>query len=72
MKSWKTTVAGILLIVGAVALQLGYLMDSDPETVFSIEAIMVAVTGAGLFVARDNNVTSEEAVPSKLGKAKKK
>lgn len=74
MKSWRTTLAGVLLIVGSIAMQLYYLFDGDPATKFSIEAVMGVLAGAGLFTARDNSVTSEEAVPrkvAKIGKAKK-
>ena len=74
MKSWRTTLAGALLIIGAVTMQLYYLLDGNPDTTFSIEAVMAAVTGSGLLMARDNSVTSEEAMPRlvvKAGKAKK-
>lgn len=71
MKSWRTTLAGVLLIVGSVAMQLYYLFDNDPNTKFSIEVILGLVTGAGLFAARDNKVTSEEAAPEKFTKFKK-
>jgi hypothetical protein len=53
------------LIISAVALQVYYLMDGNADTTFSIEAVMVALTGSGFLVARDNSVTSEEAVPYK-------
>lgn len=63
MKSWKTTTAGILAIVGAaIALIANPLLDNDPATVPNfVEFISIAGAGVvGLF-ARDNNVSSEDA-----------
>ncbi len=61
MKSWKTTSAGIFGLVAVIAFELKALLDSDPETVFSIETIIGAVS---IFMvgwnARDKNVTSEQ------------
>lgn len=55
MKSWKTTSAGILAIVGGITLLV---FANHPLT---SEAIMGAVTsilsGIGLMFAKDNNVT---------------
>jgi len=62
MKSWKTTTAGIVAGLAVILTQVAYLLDADPETVFSLEAVIAAlgVMGIGWF-ARDNNVTSEQA-----------
>jgi hypothetical protein len=62
MKSWKTTAAGIVAGLAVILTQVAYLLDADPETVFSLEAVIAAlgVMGIGWF-ARDNNVTSEQA-----------
>jgi len=45
-----------------MATQIGAMLDSDPATTFSLEAIFsaLAALGIGLF-ARDNTVTSEQA-----------
>ena len=57
MKSWKTTVFGILGAGGA------YLMTvNDPAWMQNVGGILAAVGTAGLgMAARDNNVTSEQA-----------
>ncbi len=59
--SWKTSALGWLTLVGVLGVQGMYLLDSDPDTVFSWEALVVALTGAGLIAARDNGVSSEKA-----------
>lgn len=60
-KSWKTTLAGVLVFLGVLAAQAGHALDSDPTTVFSMEAVVTAlgVLFMGIF-ARDKNVTSEQ------------
>lgn len=63
MKSWKTTLAGVLAIVAAaIAMIANPLLDADPATVPNfVEFLSIAGAGMiGLF-ARDNNVTSKEA-----------
>jgi hypothetical protein len=62
MSSWKTTLVGILAAVAIMATQIGAMLDNDPATTFSLEAIFsaLAALGIGLF-ARDNTVTSEQA-----------
>lgn len=60
--SWKTTAFGILSALGIIATQVSYLLDANPETVFSIEAVFAALGVAGIgFFARDDKVTSEQA-----------
>ncbi len=62
MKSWKTTVAGIAAIVAAIALAVKAEFDGDPATVADWAAAVTAIlAGIGLILARDNNVTSEDA-----------
>ena len=64
--SWRTTLAGVGTILGAVGAALSALFDSDPLTVVSWPALMAAVTvGLGLISARDNVVTSEAAGAAK-------
>lgn len=61
MKSWKTTLAGLLVFVGVLITQYQNTLDADPTTVFSWEAVVAAFgVFVGLFFARDKNVTSEE------------
>jgi hypothetical protein len=60
--SWKTTAVGILTAIGIIATQVSYLLDTDPETVFNLQAVFAALGVAGIgFFARDNNVNSEAA-----------
>lgn len=58
--SWKTTSAGLLAIAGGIV-RLAFAIKSGNV---SEEAVMTTittiVTGIGLLVARDNNVTSEQ------------
>lgn len=62
MKSWKTTAAGIGAILVAVGSALTATFDADPTTVADWGAVIAAIiAGAGLILARDNNVTSEQA-----------
>lgn len=62
MKSWKTTVAGVAAILTAVGAALTAIFDNDPNTVFDVATTSAAVmVGIGLILARDNNVSSEEA-----------
>lgn len=62
-KSWKTTLAGVLAIVGAgISMIATPLLDGNPDTAALItEFLSIAAAGlVGLF-ARDNDVSSEEA-----------
>jgi hypothetical protein len=56
-KSWKTTSAGILAIIGGVTRLIFAIRSGD----FSEEAIMTSATailaGVGLLFAKDNDVT---------------
>lgn len=59
--SWKTTTVGIAGAIVIIATQIVNLLDNDPNTIFSIEALFaaLAVLGIGWF-ARDNNKSSED------------
>lgn len=63
MKSWRTTLCGVLMIVSsAISLIAMPLLDADPLTVANYEAFVAAViAGIGLIAARDNGVSSEAA-----------
>lgn len=57
MKSWKTTVAGL---IGAIGLYLS--KQADPSWLHNVGDILaMAGTAAAGFFARDNGVTSEQA-----------
>ena len=62
MKSWKTTVAGILTaLIPALSAVSAYL-DGDPLTTPDWGLAIAGITaGIGLLFARDNNVSSEDA-----------
>lgn len=60
--SWKTTAAGIVSGIAIILTQVSYLLDANPDTVFSIEACFAALGVIGIgFFARDNDVSSEKA-----------
>lgn len=62
-KSWKTTAAGILSGLSLIVSQLLYLLDADPDTVFSLELFIAGLGALGIgWFSRDNDVSSEEAI----------
>ena len=62
MKSWRTTVLGVVTGLGIVCTQLVAMLDSDPETVFSLEVLLTGLAAMGIgYFARDNSVSSETA-----------
>lgn len=61
MKSWKTTVTGIIAILTAVGAAVNAIIDGNPATNPDWTITISAVTaGLGLIFARDNKVTSED------------
>lgn len=62
LRNPRTTLVALLGAIVILLNQLVAVVDSDPETVFSLDAVInaLAVLGIGLF-ARDSNVTSEQA-----------
>lgn len=59
MRSWKTTVTGVLAIVTAIiSVATALIAGHAPDYPAAISAVMA---GIGLISARDNNVTSEQA-----------
>ena len=63
MNSWKTTLCGVLSLVAAgITLVAVPLLDADPATLPNWGAFGAALSAAvGLFLARDNDRTSEQA-----------
>lgn len=62
MKSWRTTVLGVIAALTVVLQEVGDLLDTSPATSFDLEVVLAAVsTAAALFFARDNKVSSEKA-----------
>lgn len=62
--SWKTTLSGIAVILGALASALKTGLDGDWPT--AITALVTGIpAGVGLIAARDNDVTSEQAGAAK-------
>jgi len=62
MKSWRTTILGVVTGVGLLVAQVAAFLDTDPSTVASLEGVLAALAVMGLgIVARDNGVTSEKA-----------
>lgn len=63
MKSWRTTVGGLVaLVVALLVCIVQPLMDDDPKTMPKWEAFGTALTTAWIgFAARDHSVSSEDA-----------
>lgn len=63
MKSWKTTVSGIVAGLAIIFTQVGYLLDNDPATTISVEAVVAACAVIALgWNSRDKSVSTEEQV----------
>lgn len=62
LRNPRTTLVALLGAIIILLNQLVAVVDSDPETVFSLDAVInaLAILGIGLF-SRDSNVTSEQA-----------
>lgn len=60
-KSWKTTSAGIGAILAAVAIAITQSGENGAGSIDWAALIPAVIAGIGLFFARDNKVTSEEA-----------
>jgi len=63
MNSWKTTLCGLLSLVAAgLTLVAVPMLDADPATLPNWGAFSAALAAAvGLFLARDNDKSSEQA-----------
>ena len=62
MKSWKTTLSGIVSIVLAVGHAIYALLNGQPVDVATLMAAIVA--GVGLIMAKDSQVTGG-TIPNK-------
>ena len=61
MKSWKTTLAGIMTFVTLAWNQIQYAIDSDPLTNPEWSLVITGLIAMiGFFKARDNDVSSED------------
>ena len=61
MKSWKTTLTGVLQFITILSTQVGYALDSDPLTVINYSLIVAsALTMIAFIKSRDNDVSSED------------
>ena len=66
--SWRTSTGGLsamLVAVGVILKQVVAAIDGDPSTVANVDAAIVAAgviaNGLGLWNARDDKVSSEQA-----------
>ena len=62
IRSWKTTLAGIVAAITILSVEASAVLDDDPETKINWDSVAAAagVLGIGLF-ARDSNVSSEQS-----------
>ena len=61
MKSWKTTVAGLMALVALIATAVSTILNKGLEAVDWATLLPALSLGIGALFARDNNVTSEKA-----------
>jgi|GEM_PF-5651484 len=60
--SWRSTCVGISMMVTAIAGAVIAFCDDDPQTIINVTALVEAIqAGLGMFLVRDNKVSSEEA-----------
>lgn len=62
VNSWQTTLGGVLLFGGTLAVAIGAAIDGNPETVANWGSVAAALpVMLALFAARDNSVSSKDA-----------
>ncbi len=68
MRSWKSTIVGVLLLLGALISGGIATLDDDPSTTIDFEEIIA--TGAGLhaIIGRDDDKTSEDVGADRKGR----
>lgn len=59
MKSWRSSILGILILISVVSTQLVNILDADPSTVFNWESIAAALAGVGLLFTADHTNTNK-------------
>jgi len=60
-KSWKTSTVGIITALVLILNQIVAILDTDPETKFSLAQVIAALGALGIgWFARDNNKSSED------------
>ena len=62
LKSWKTTLAGLITLVLTTGNQILFALDADPATNPEWSLVITGIVAfLGLFFARDSDVSSEAA-----------
>lgn len=62
LANWRTTAAGIALILTALGTALTAISDDDPQTVVVLDTLITQlVVGWALIFARDGSVSSEKS-----------
>jgi hypothetical protein len=59
--SWRTTLAGVVSILGALGAAGNLILNQDFAAASWTTIFLGLTTGAGLINSRDNKVTSEQA-----------
>jgi len=61
VKSWKTTLIGVLAAIAILANEAMAFIDDDPSTIPSLDRLLEALALLGIgILARDNDKSSED------------
>ncbi len=61
LRSWKTTVVGLLTGLTLIVPQLIALLDTDPQTVFDLKILVAGLAAIGFgTLAKDGDKSSED------------